>query len=118
MIRGYRTFKEFERSGEGIATNILANRLERLEQAGIITNQEDPRDGRKLNYRLTTKGIELAPVLLELLIWGGQNEKTDTPCALIEQMAKDRERLLYEVRTRWQNNDPSPLQVNGRWIFE
>jgi DNA-binding HxlR family transcriptional regulator len=117
MIRGYRTFKEFEASGEGIATNILADRLERLEQAGIIATEEDENDGRKLNYRLTGKGIDLAPVLLELLIWGAQHEKTDAPCALIEKIASSRERLLTEVRRRWENHDPTPLQVNGRWIW-
>jgi len=117
MIRGYRTFKEFEASGEGIATNILADRLQRLEQAGIMAREEDENDGRKLNYRLTGKGIDLAPVLLELLIWGARHEKTDAPCALIEQMVSSRVRLLAEVRRRWENHDPTPLQVNGRWIW-
>ena len=117
MIRGYRTFKEFEASGEGIATNILADRLERLEQAGIIATEEDEDDRRKLNYQLTGKGIDLAPVLLELLIWGARHEKTDAPCVLIEQMVSSRVRLLAEVRRRWENHDPTPLQVNGRWIW-
>lgn len=68
MVRGYRTFKEFQQSGEGIATNILADRLQKLEAAKIITSQQEETDGRKVNYRLTEKGIDLAPVLLELLI--------------------------------------------------
>ena len=117
MVRGFQTFKEFEASGEGIATNILANRLERLEKTGIINAQENVSDKRKLNYRLTLKGIDLAPVLLELLIWSVRHENTDAPCAMIEQMAQNRERLLAEVRRRWKNNDPTPLQVNGRWIW-
>ncbi|PYX17343.1 MAG: transcriptional regulator, partial [Acidobacteria bacterium] len=40
MVRGFRTFKEFQESGEGVATNILADRLQRLETAGIITAEE------------------------------------------------------------------------------
>jgi len=115
MIRGYRTFKQFENSGEGVATNILADRLEKLERAGVIAVEKDPSDGRKLKYQLTQKGIDLAPVLLELLIWGARHEKTDAPCAMIEKMAENRERLISEVRRRWTKSDPTPLQVNGHW---
>src|SRR5207248_11493969 len=53
MVRGFRTFKEFERSGEGIATNILADRLQKLEAAGIIMAESAAEDRRRLNYRLT-----------------------------------------------------------------
>ncbi|TAM82868.1 MAG: transcriptional regulator [Acidobacteria bacterium] len=109
MVRGYRTFKEFTQSGEGIATNILADRLKRLQASGIITTEADPADGRRLNYRLTEKGIDLAPVLLELLIWGVRHEDTGAPCAAIDEMAKDREAVLAEVRRRWQERDPRPL---------
>lgn len=109
MVRGYRTFKEFQESGEGIATNILAERLRRLEAAGIITAEGGQRDGRSSNYRLTEKGIDLAPVLLELLIWGARHEATGADCALIVQMAQCREEVLAEVRRRWRERDPRPL---------
>jgi len=109
MVRGYRTFKEFQQSGEGIATNILANRLKKLRASGIIATEPDPADGRKLNYRLTEKGIALAPVLLELLIWGARHEDTGASCAVIEEMAKNREAVLAEVRRRWQDRDPRPF---------
>ena len=117
MVRGYRTFKEFEESGENIATNILADRLRKLESTRIIATQVDEVDRRKVNYRLTQKGIDLAPLLLELLIWGARHEKTEAPCAAIEKMAQHRNALLSEVRRRWKENDPTPLQVNGRWIW-
>jgi DNA-binding HxlR family transcriptional regulator len=117
MVRGYRTFKEFEESGESIATNILTDRLRKLKSTGIITTQVDETDGRKVNYRLTQKGIDLAPVLLELLIWGARHEDTEASCAVIEKMASSRDSLLREVQRRWNENDPTPLQVNGRWIW-
>ena len=117
MVRGFRTFKEFETSGEGIATNILANRLRKLERAGIIATEKDKGDGRKLNYRLTKKGMDLAPVVLELLIWGARHEKTEAPSAVIDKLAANREILLAEVRRRWREREPTPLQVNGRWIW-
>lgn len=117
MVRGFRTFKEFLESGEGVATNILANRLKRLEASGIIVAEAEETDRRRLNYRLTEKGVDLAPVLLELLLWGARHEKTAAPCALIEQMEKNREKVLAEVRRRWRARDATPLQVQGRWIW-
>ena len=112
MVRGYRTFKEFHESGEGIATNVLADRLSRLEKAGIISAEADPADQRRVNYRLTEKGIDLAPVLLELLIWGARHEQTAAPCALIANMEQNREQILAEVRRRWREGDPTPLLPN------
>src|SRR5260370_39004169 len=109
MVRGYRTFKDFQGSGEGIATNILSDRLEKLKAAGIITAEAEETDARRVNYRLTEKGIDLAPVLLELLIWGARHEETGAPCAVIERMEKNREEILAEARRRWQERDSTPL---------
>ena len=109
MVRGHRTFKEFQNSGEGIATNILADRLRKLDAAGVVTAELEKKDGRRINYRLTEKGIDLAPVLLELLIWGARHEETGAPCALIAQMASNREQILAETRRRWQERDTTPL---------
>jgi DNA-binding HxlR family transcriptional regulator len=109
MVRGFRTFKEFQESGEGIATNILANRLRRLEAVGIITSEVAKSDGRKVNYRLTEKGIDLAPVLLDLLVWGARHEPTEAPCAVITKMEANRTQVLAEVRRRWREQDSTPL---------
>jgi len=109
MVRGFRTFKDFEHSGEGIATNILADRLRRLEAAEIIRAEEEAADARRVNYRLTEKGIDLAPVLLELLIWGAKHEAAGASCAVIENMQANRAQILAEVRRRWQERDLTPL---------
>jgi DNA-binding HxlR family transcriptional regulator len=109
MVRGFRTFKEFEGSGERIATNILADRLQKLETAEIIAAELEETDGRRVNYRLTKKGIDLAPVLLELLIWGARHEKTGAPWALVVKIEKNREAFLAEVRRRWRERDLTPL---------
>jgi DNA-binding HxlR family transcriptional regulator len=109
MVRGLRTFKEFQKAGEGIASNILANRLRKLEMAGIITQEAENSDGRRVNYRLTEKGIDLAPLLLDLLIWGARHEQTGAPCAVIEKMAKNRGQVLAEARRRWRERDLTPL---------
>jgi DNA-binding HxlR family transcriptional regulator len=100
MLRGFRTYKEFLESFEGIATNILADRLRKLQAYGIITTERDPSDGRRLFYLLTAKGIDLAPVLTEMVLWAARHEETENQ-ALVRQMKKDKEQLLAAVRQRW-----------------
>jgi DNA-binding HxlR family transcriptional regulator len=109
MVRGYKTFKQFQRSGEGIATNVLADRLDKLRAAGIISAEAEASDGRRVNYRLTEKGIDLAPVLLELLIWGARHEQTGAPGTVVSEMENNRETVLAEVRRRWRERDPLPF---------
>jgi DNA-binding HxlR family transcriptional regulator len=109
MVRGYRTFKEFQESGEGIATNILADRLQKLEAAGILTAEVEERDARRINYRLTRKGIDLAPVLLEMLIWGARHEETGIASVVIEEMERNREFYVAEAKRRWKERDSTPL---------
>lgn len=109
MVRGLRTFKEFLLSGEGIASNILSDRLERLEARGIIATEADECDGRKVIYRLTEKGIDLAPVMLELLIWGARHEPTGASGAVIDGMENNREQVLAETKRRWRERDRTPL---------
>ena len=99
MVRGYRTFKEFLSSDERIATNILADRLRRLEGHGIITAEPDASDGRKLLYRLTAKGVDLAPVLTEMVLWAAAHEGTGNQ-ALVRLIQKDKAKFLAEVRNR------------------
>jgi len=100
MLRGYQTFNEFLHSDEKIATNILSDRLRRLESYGIITSEQDPTDGRKTIYTLTAKGIDLAPVLTEMVLWAARHEETGNK-PLVRQMQTSKEQLLAEVRQRW-----------------
>ena len=107
MLRGFRSYKEFLESYEGIATNILADRLRKLMAHGIITTKADPSDGRKLIYVLTAKGIDLAPVLTEMVLWAARHEETANQ-ALVRQMRTDKEQLLASMRQRWAEKH-SPL---------
>jgi DNA-binding HxlR family transcriptional regulator len=109
MVRGFRTFKEFQQSDEHIATNILADRLRSLQSARIIKAERESADGRRVNYRLTEKGIDLAPMMLELFVWAARHEKTAAPCAVIDHMERNRAAFLAEARRRWQDRDTTPL---------
>jgi DNA-binding HxlR family transcriptional regulator len=108
MVRGYRTFSEMEHDGDGIATNILSDRLRKLETAGILGAESAP-DGRSNSYRLTEKGIALGPVMLELLIWAARHEATGAPCEVIDHLANNRQAVLVETYRRWKERDPMPL---------
>lgn len=101
MFKGRTTFGEFQDAGEGIASNVLTDRLERLLQAGIITKARDRDDGRRFAYRLTRKGIDLAPVLVELVLWSARYEDTDAPAATLKAMRHDREAVLQKVMDQW-----------------
>jgi DNA-binding HxlR family transcriptional regulator len=109
MVRGLRAFKEFQESGEGIASNVLADRLRRLEAVGIVVAEAEESDKRRVNYRLTEKGIDLAPVVLELLVWGARHERTGAPRKVILEMGRNREAVLTEIRRRWLARDSTPL---------
>jgi DNA-binding HxlR family transcriptional regulator len=99
MFKGMRTFKEFAAAGEGIATNVLAERLERLESAGIVARAADPADARRVLYRLTEKGMGLAPVLVEMVIWAARYEDTDAPVETVRAMRRDRAAFITSLST-------------------
>ncbi len=68
-----RHFRELlTKSVEGIASNILADRLQRLVEQGIIVKSQDPSHKQKAIYSLTERGIELLPLLMEMAAWGQQ----------------------------------------------
>ncbi len=100
MLQGASTYKTFLECYEGIATNILADRLRKLVSHGIITTEPDPSDRRKVIYLLTKKGIDLAPVLTEMVLWAAAHEETGNQ-PLVRQMRADKEQFLAGVRQRW-----------------
>jgi len=71
-------FREFLQGEEKIATNILADRLSKLEKEGIIRKSGDPEHKQKFIYRLTLKGIDLLPLILEMGIWSLKYQPVDT----------------------------------------
>ncbi len=101
MFTGLRTFNGFLRAGEGIASNILSDRLDRLESSGLLTKRRDRTDARRFVYRLTAKGMDLAPVLVDIILWSAKHGPTDAPPATVREMRRRRTRFLRRVRARW-----------------
>jgi DNA-binding HxlR family transcriptional regulator len=104
MLRGARAYNDFLACPERIATNILADRLRKLVADRIVTTRPDPRDGRKQIYLLTEKGIDLAPVMAEMVLWAARHERTGNQ-ALVRQLRRDKQRMIDEVRRRWAANE-------------
>ena len=101
MFKARRTFKEFQAAGEGVASNLLSDRLGRLEAAGILASEPDPADARRVLYGLTPKGADLAPVLVEIILWSARHEETDAPPAVVRAMRADREQVVADIRNQW-----------------
>ena len=98
MFHGKRYYGDFLASDEGISTNILANRLQRLEQDGVIAKKVDPDNRARSIYRLTQKGKDLLPVMLEITAWSGKyDSKTNAPAPLLKALKKDRRPLIAKV---------------------
>ena len=77
MFGGKRHFREMLGSEEGISSNILADRLQTLLAEGIVTKTEDPTHRQKVVYRLTEKGIDLLPVLMQISRWSHKYRPVD-----------------------------------------
>jgi DNA-binding HxlR family transcriptional regulator len=98
MLRGHTSYQAFLRSEEKIATNILADRLARLEQNGLITKSPDPADARKFIYRLTHRGADLAPLLVEMTLYSLKHEtRIDMPKDVIAEMQKNKQAFASKL---------------------
>lgn len=101
IFKGKKTYGEFLLSEEKIATNILADRLTMLEEVGLIKSKKDKGNKSKFNYTLTEKGIDLVPVLLEIVQWSAKHDKnTAAPKEFIERLKNDKEKFIQEIIER------------------
>ena len=98
LFKGKNYYGEFLNSDEKISTNILANRLEKLEEDGLITKAIDKENNAKKIYSLTQKGLDLLPMLLEMIAWSAKYDKdTGTPKEFIRKLTQDKDSLIREL---------------------
>lgn len=91
------TYGDFLKSDEKIATNILASRLQMLETNGIITKQDHPESKAKVLYKLTEKGVDLLPIMIEINLWADKyftlpKERRE----MLNEVKKDKEAFIRE----------------------
>ncbi len=109
VFRGKRTYGEFLRSEEGFSTNILAARLQHLVESGILRREPDEHDGRREIYALTEKGLDLIPVLFEIVLWSARYDPGSEArriTRLVERIRKDNRRLSAEVIEQVRRGEP------------
>lgn len=114
MFKGRTRYTDFLNAEEGIATNVLADRLARLEEDGIL-QKDDAVRGASGSYRLTTKGIDLLPIMLEIIGWSAKHDpKTAADRRFVQRLRKDREGLLADVRAQLvATGKPSNAHADG-----
>jgi DNA-binding HxlR family transcriptional regulator len=89
------TYGDFLKSDEKIATNILASRLQMLEENGIITKSDHPDSKAKVLYKLTQKGIDLLPLMIEINLWAEKYYSIPTERkAMLKDVKKDKEKFI------------------------
>lgn len=92
------TYNDFLKSEEGIATNILASRLKGLEENGVIEKSAHPDSKAKNLYKLTTKGIDLLPIIMEIYIWSDKYYEMPAELkATIKEAKKDKDKFVKQV---------------------
>jgi DNA-binding HxlR family transcriptional regulator len=98
MLHKSRTYGDFTKSAEKIATNILANRLQLLENNGIIIKLPYPDNKVKGLYRLSPKGIDLIPALIEIALWGDKYVANSDECSpFLKEVKKNKAKFLKNV---------------------
>ncbi len=101
MFQGKKTYGEFLHSEEKIATNILADRLLVLEETGIVKKRAFPGNRVKNLYQLTPKGVDLMPVLLEIILWGDKHFEIPEPVhRLAEEIRRNKRGVIKEISKR------------------
>lgn len=100
MFKGRTSYTDFLRAEEGIATNVLADRLVRLEEDGVITKVAGSGRGSASVYRLTSKGVDLLPIMLEIIRWSAEHDpKTAADRRFVRRLRRERAALEAEIRT-------------------
>jgi len=99
MFKGRKHFSEFTDPEESISTNILADRLEKLQQNDMVRKNPDPENGSRFIYSLTPKGMDLMPVLFAMIDWSEKYDRnTEVPPAFIRELRRNPERLMKRIR--------------------
>lgn len=101
MFKGKHYYGEFLQSEEKIATNILADRLSLLEKSEIVIKSSDQSHKQKVIYRLSQKGIDLLPILVDVIMWSAKYDKNSAvDVKFVRSVKRDRDSLIKEISSR------------------
>jgi DNA-binding HxlR family transcriptional regulator len=120
MFGNRRHYRELlNRSEEGIASNILADRLKRLVEAGLISRADDPSHKQKAIYSLTEPAIELVPLLAQMGAWGRRHTPVSPELSIRAQLLEEGgpamwEAFMAELRSLHLGAPPPSVSVFGQ----
>jgi DNA-binding HxlR family transcriptional regulator len=115
LTTGKKTFKEFLKCQEGIAPGILSARLKWLEKNRLITKQKLPQNQKENIYLLTERGIELTPIIIELIVWSDNNLRDQNPeMPSISQIGdiSDKSSLVAGIQNNYRELIKETLRLN------
>ena len=105
MFLGREEFGELMDHNEKIATNILSDRLRRLHTLGIVTKLSDMENKKKFKYKLTEKGMELLPLMVDVILWGMKHiPNADMPNLYLDAIYKDRKQFESGIMEQWESS--------------
>jgi DNA-binding HxlR family transcriptional regulator len=111
MLYKTRTYGDFTKSAEKIATNILASRLQVLEENGIIAKLPYPDNKVKGLYKLSPKGVDLVPALIEIALWGGKHLSNDDQCSpFLNEVKKNKTKFLKNTMAKLSAEDGATIE--------
>jgi len=101
MFKEKRHYNEFFESDEKISTSVLGDRLKMLEENEIISKGKDDVKKSRIKYSLTKKGIDMLPILIDMIIWGGfYDDKTEAGKVFLAQATNNRDYLISSIREK------------------
>jgi DNA-binding HxlR family transcriptional regulator len=99
LLKSRSRYRDLLACEEGIATNVLADRLKRLEERGLIRKEQDKRDARQFVYRPTRLAVGVVPMLVEMIVWGARTSKTTSvEKDFLRRFEEDRAQLIADLQ--------------------
>lgn len=103
ILEARHRYKDLLIANPGLATNVLADRLKRLERRGFLNKRRDPLDARQYVYKPTETAIALIPMLVEMIVWSAKQGAGGVPATFLDRFETDRDGLVAELKQRIRN---------------
>lgn len=98
MLEARICYKDMLAANPGLATNVLADRLKRLERRGLLSKKRDPSDARRYVYMPTEAAIALIPMMVEMIVWSARQGAAEAPSSFVKRFETDRNALIAELK--------------------
>jgi len=100
MFNGKNSFLEFRASNEKISSAVLTEKLNTLLSEGIVSKVTSPKNASKFLYLITDKGIELVPVMVELLNWGSTYNPDGGPKPMLDRIKQNKKKMISDLQDK------------------